>query len=416
MRYNPAMSRSIALLFALASLALGGGAWADLSAAPTYSQALAGQPEIAALIDQLQGREFAVVATEAERMVAEIEARTDRYDAALTAPLTLLGDARMGLDQADLALEAYDRAKHITRIADGVQSLDQIVLLFREASALEATGDRKGANERHEFAYSLRRRHHDPDSPEFLPAIEDLIAWYRRHYRHRAAQVLYEMAIDIMREHYESDDRRIIDALRGYADTFRQRRFGARQPGRGGFSAWPPGENKDPPWYKSRSYRRARNALQEVLELTKGRSDSTDAEIAAATLELADWHLLYDHYGIAMRHYRRVWSLLESDARAEVFANPTPLYVPTPNRRAKQVGADASSDGIVVLALTITHRGDVVGRKTLRAEPDDVMEFMVRKAAKQAIYRPAFANADPVRWNGLTLEYRYEYRDDRWSR
>ena len=404
------MSRFMASLLAVA---LGCGAGADVPVEPTYSEALADQPELAGMISQLQGREFAAVATEAERMVAEIEARSDRYDASLTAPLTLLGDARMGLEQADLALEAYDRAKHITRIADGVQSLDQIVLLFREASALEAAGDRKAANERHEFAYSLRRRHFDAESPEFLPAIEDLIAWYRRHYRHRASQVLYEMALEIMREHYAPDDPRIIEALRGYADTFRQRRFGARQPGRGGFSAWPPGENRDPPWYKSRSYRRARNALQEVLELTKGRPDATNADIAAATLELADWHLLYDHYGIAMRNYRRVWSLLQADqsAREEVFANPTPLYVPTPNRRAKQVAADESWDGIVVLALTITHRGDVVGRKTLRAEPDDVMEFMVRKAAKQAIYRPAFANADPVRWNGLTLEYRYEYRD-----
>ena len=397
-----------AATFCLAGvLALPVGAEAPASAAPA-------DPAVAVLRNQLDAREYAVAADAAERLVAEIEADSDRYDGALVEPLKLLGDARMGLDQPGEALAAYDRAKHIRRIVDGVQSLEQLPLLYREAVALDASGDRVGANERHEFAYSLRRRHHGEDALEFLPAINDLIGWYRTHYQYRPAQVLYERALDILRANYPEDDPRIIGALRGYVDTFRQRRFGTREPGRGGFRAWPPGVSKDPPWYKSRSYLRGRKALREVLKLTEGRDDTTDAELAAASLELADWHLLYGESGLAMRHYRRAWSLLQSDPAAleAAFANPKPLYVPTPDRRTKPVEVDAPSDGIVVLALTITHRGHVVGRKTLRAEPDDIMEFKVRKAAKRAVYRPAFANADPVRWKGLELKYRYEYRDD----
>ena len=373
-----------------------------------------GDAQLGSLRAGLEGREYATVAGEAERLVAEIERASDRYAPALIEPLTFLGDARMGLDEPAAALEAYDRAKHITRITEGVQSLEQLRLLYREAVALDAMGDRSGANERHEFAYSLRRREHGVDSLEMLPAINDLVGWYRHHYKFRPAQILYENALDILREHYEPDDELIIGALRGYVDTFRQRRFGTREPGRGGFSAWPPGENRDPPWYKTRSYIRGKNALAEVLELIEGKPTSTDAEIAAAMLELADWYLLYDESGLAMRYYRSAWNLLKDDQQAleAAFANPTPLYVPRPDRRAKAVEENARSDGIVVLALTITHRGDVVGRKTLRAEPPDIMEFKVRKAAKRAVYRPAFADADPVRWKGLTLEYRYEYLDD----
>ena len=406
------MTRRMTFIFVVV---LACGAGADTATPPPPALAATGEPDpVAGMRAQLEVREYADVARKAEDLIADIEAQADRYDPTLIAPLTVLGDARMGLGEHDAALEAYDRAKHVTRIADGVQSLTQVELLYREADALETAGDRKGANERHELAYSLKRRHSDQDAPEFLPAIKELIDWYRYNYKFRASQVLYERVLDTMREHYEPDDQRMIDALRGFADTFKQRRFGRRELGRGGFSAWPPGEARDPPWYRNSSYRRARNALREVVKLTEGKADSTDAEIATVVLELGDWHLLYREYGIAMRYYRRVWSLLQSNdrARAAVFSSPTPLYVPTPDKRAKQVGAGDRPDGVVVLALTITHRGDVVGRKTLLAEPHNIMEFKVRKAAKRAIYRPAFANADPVRWKGLEMRYRYEYHDD----
>lgn len=411
LRYNRDMVRP-AMLCLLGVLALQAAAEIPLST-PADDRSTE-PPVVAAMRDQIAGREYAAVASQAERLVAEIEARTDRYEPTLVEPLTLLGDARLGLEQPQAALNAYDRAKHITRITEGVQSLEQVRLLYREAVALDELGDRSGANERHEFAYSLRRREHGDLSLDMLPAINDLIAWYRHHYKFRPAQILYESALDILREHYEPDDPRIIGALRGYVDTFRQRRFGTREVGRGGFRAWPPGVNRDPPWYKTRSYSRGKKALLEIYELVEGKSSSTDADIAAAALELADWHLLYDESGLAMRYYRRAWSLLLSDQTAleAAFGSPTPLYVPNPDRRTKAVDNDAPPDGVVVLALTITHRGHVVGRKTLRAEPHNIMEFKVRKAAKRAVYRPAFANADPVRWKGFELEYRYEYLDD----
>ena len=409
MRYNARMTRSATplLVLVLAALAAVGVA----NAAPSEQRVVDGSAELADMRTQLEVLEFADVADKAQRMVDVIEERSDRYDMALVEPLTLLGDARMGMDDPTAALAAYDRAKHITRIGDGVQSLNQLDLLYREAAALDASGDRRGANERHELAYSLRKRSLASDDLEMLPGIYDLIAWYRHHYKFRASQILYEAAFDIVREHYEPDDPELIGLLRGYVDTFRQRRFGAREAGRGGFFAWPPGASRDPPWYQIRSYIRGKKALREVLELIEAKPDVTDTELADAVLELADWHLLYGEYGISMRYYRRVWALLQSDneALAAVFANPTPLYVPLPDKRTKQVADGADPDGVVILALTITHRGDVVGRKTLRAEPSDVMEFKVRKAAKRAVYRPAFTDADPVRWNGLELEYRYEY-------
>ncbi len=367
---------------------------------------------VADLSARMQVGEFAEVAAEAERLVAEIEGEVGRYHSTLGDPLTVLGDARLRQGDSEGALQAYDRAKHIVRLNDGVQGLAQLPLLYREAEAFVALGDRASANERHEFAYSLKARVYGKDDPRLVPGIKQLIDWYLTNYKFRAAQVLYEQLMDIVEEHYPPGDRRKIEVLRGYADTYRQRRFGVREPGRGGFSAWPPGYSKDPPWYRRSSYRRGKQALRDVLDLTRETTGISDIEVAAAMVELADWNLLHYEHGIAMSYYRRAWALLEADdaARADVFEKPTALYLRLPQDPAQVSEYQGTpQDGVVQLALTVTHRGDVVGRKTLRAEPHNLMEFRLRKAAKLARYRPAFQDGNPVARRDLRLEFRYKY-------
>ena len=399
------MPKSLAACAAGAVLALLPATQAETASSDDSAQTLAN------LAARLEVGEHAAVAAGAERLIAAIEARSGRYDPALVEPLTLLGDAQMGLDDPAAALTAYDRAKHIARIDDGVQGLEQMELLYREAAALAASGDRAGANDRHEFAYSLQARVHGEGTDELIPAAYRLIDWYSHNYKFRAAQVLYEQIIDTAKRAYPYADPRIISAIRGYANTYRQRRFGSRNLGRGGFRAWPPGHPKDPPWYSHSNFVRGRKALQEVLELTQAAAMS-DADVATAMVEFADWNLLYHYHGTAMRHYRRAWALLESDPvrRAELFEKPNPLYLRLPNDPAKvSEPIGTPQRGIVELALNISHRGDVLGRKTLRAEPRNIMEYRLRRAAKLARYRPAFQSGRPVPRRGLKLAFEYQY-------
>ena len=404
-RHRSAVPKSLAACAAGAVLALLPAAQAETGSHDT-AQTLEN------LAAQLDVGEHAAVATGAERLIATIEGISGRYDPALVEPLTLLGDAQMGLDDPDAALTAYDRAKHIARIDDGVQGLRQMDLLHREAVALAASGDRAAANDRHEFAYSLQARVHGEGSTELIPASYRLIDWYSHNYKFRAAQVLYEQIIDTAKAAYAPTDMRIISAIRGYANTYRQRRFGSRKLGRGGFSAWPPGHPKDPPWYSHSNFLRGRKALQEVLDLTQAAAGMSDADVATAMVEYADWNLLYSYQGIAMRHYRRAWALLESDPerRAEMFEKPNPLYLRLPNDPAKvSEPLGTPQRGVVELALNVSHRGDVIGRKTLRAEPRNIMEYRLRKAAKLARYRPAFQSGNPAPRRALKLVFEYQY-------
>ena len=135
-------------------------------------------------------------------------------------------------------------------------------------------------------------------------------------------------------------------------------------------------------------------------------------DVATAMVEYADWNLLYYKYGVAMPYYRRAWDLLEDNPaeRQEVFEKPNPLYLQLPSNPAQtSEPLGRPRPGVVQLALNVSHRGDVIGRKTLRSEPHNIMEFRLRKAAKNARYRPAFRGGNPVPRPDLKLEFKYQY-------
>ena len=359
---------------------------------------------------QLESREFADVAVQAENWIAQTETVDGRYEIALAQPLVLLGDARMGLKDPVGALEAYDRAKHIVRLSDGIQGTQQLDILYREVAAFSALGEWTAANGRHELAYDISRRAYGPDDLRHLRDAYRLIQWYKYHHKNLAALVVLEQLIDTVREHDQKEP--LIRLLREQAGLWRQSRFGRRKAGRGHFAAWPPGVRRPPHWQEFFPFREGRDALGEIVALREESSDSSDDELATALLEYADWHLLFGDYATSVRHYRRVWQLLDEnpDRRASIFEEPKPLFLPLPrNPGIRRTRLGGSHDGIVELALTVTHRGKVIGRKTVHVEPRTIMEHRVRMAARKARYRPAFRDGNPVKIKGHPLEFTYTY-------
>lgn len=386
------------------------GALLILGSRTVHSDVVTAAELESSLREQLESREFANVAVQAENWIAQTETIHSRYDIALAQPLVLLGDARMGLNDPIGALEAYDRAKHLVRLSDGIQGTQQLDILYREIAAFSALGEWTEANQRHELAYDISRRAFGADDRRHLGDAYRLLRWYRHHHKIIAAHVVLEQLIDTVRSEGEKEP--LIRLLRERASLWRQSRFSRRKAGRGHFAAWPPGVRRLPPWQEFFPFREGRDALGEIVALHEEPSDSSDDDLATALLEYADWHLLFGDYATSVQHYRRVWQLLDENPnrRASIFKEPTPLFLPLPrdpgNRRTPLGG---SQDGVVQLALTVTHRGKVVGRKTLRAEPRTIMEHRVRIAARKARYRPAFREGNPVKIKGHPLEFTYTY-------
>ena len=352
--------------------------------------------------------EAAEVADEAERRVTELEVDGDRYDMALAPPLILLGDAHMRLKDPAEALAAYDRARYITRLQEGIQSVRQSAILYREADALAALGDLASANDRHELAYDLSLRAYGPDDPRHMVATYRLIRWYRHHYKFLPTHFLFEQLTEAAKTHLPPGDPLTLAILRDHAQLFHDKVFGRRKLGRGLFSAWPPGIDRLPPWRTISSFDEGKSILGEIVETLDAAPETSSGEHATALLNLADWNLLFAEYPRAIHHYREVWDLLQSDPGRQqvVFSEPTALFLPMPrkSRGTYHVWEDGD-DPTVGLALTVNRRGKVTGRKTVYANSDRLMEHRVRMAAKRARYRPAFRDGDPVTVKGFPLAY-----------
>ena len=352
--------------------------------------------------------EFAEVADEAERRVGELEVGRGRHDIALAHPLTLLGDAHMRMENPVGALEAYDRARYITRLAEGVQSVWQSAILYREADALAALGDHPSANDRQEYAYDLSLRAYGRDDPRHMVATYRLIRWYRHHYKFLPTHFLFEQLTEAAKTHLSPGDPLTLAIMRDHARLFHDKVFGRRKVGRGLFNAWPPGMSRPPPWRAISSFNEGRAILGEIVETLDATAGTQRGERATALLNLADWNLLFAEYARAIRHYREVWDLLQSDPGRQqvVFSEPTPLFLPMPRKsRGTYRGWRGGDDPTVRLALTVNRRGKVTGRRTVSTNPDRLMEHRVRMAAKRARYRPAFRDGDPVTVKGFPLAY-----------
>lgn len=365
---------------------------------------------VANLESQLDIGEFEAAAYQAERWLETKD--SDGYDISLAQPFMLLGDARMGMRDPAGALEAYDRARNITRLTYGLQSVGQLPILYREAAALSALGDLVSANDRQELAFDISRRRYGPRDPRHMIGLYQLLHWYRHHYKYIAAHMLFEQLLAVGREHLPETDPLLLRLLHEHAQLFRDRAFGRRALNRGRFLATPPGIRRHDFRQKVSAFRGGKNALGEIVEIQESNPLVRDGELATALLEFADWHLMFGDYPTAVRHYRRIWKLLESDRerRTELFGEPTPLYLPLPSDPGYRLRrAGIHREGIVHLALTVTHRGDVIGCRSLDVAPRSIMEFRVRKAARRARFRPAFRDGQPIKVRGHPLEYTYSY-------
>ena len=398
--------------FMLAWLAATGSAWAD----ETIREALqAGENPLSRIEVQLDATEFAAAAAAAERIVDEIENRSNRHDIELAQPLILLGDARLGLADVVGALDAYDRSRLITRVNKGLFTPDQIEVVYREATAYAALGNREVANDRHEYAFNIMLRAYGDDDPRLIPGLFLLADWYGEEHNIFVSRRLLGQAVVLGKRYLPAYDPQTIRALKGLARTFREERFptGASELRNTNTSSYvrAPGRYQQ---IQLNNFSPGERALIEVINIEMAKPDASDAEVADAMLELADWYLLFEKYSRAFPLYTRIWELLESDPEGldAVFKVPTPLYLPLPPPPPTRANSSTTEDGIVELGLTITDRGLVSDLSTLRSEPEGMMEFQVRKATRRARYRPAFVEALPVLTEDVRIEYRFPYKPD----
>lgn len=361
---------------------------------------------------QIETREYDFAISWLERHVREIESSANRYDPALVRPLTLLGDARMGQGEAAAALSHYERAVHLSRVNDGLNSPEQVAIVYREADAYRTLGDYEMANAREEYAYHVLTRSYGPDDEALLPGTYHLARWYEVTGNPFAARALYQRAEAVMIANGKDASPAAIPALAGIARTYRLERF--------------------PPFYSiavantdatassfgqpvvANNFPDGERALQQIVQIQQNREDSEPQSVAEAILDLADWYTLFDKNRRANALYEHAYGMLagipEFDA-VGYFADPKLLYFPSPgNPKPPPVSerGDARS-GYVEVAYRVTDEGYVRDMQTIASEPEGMMDFRVRKSLRLARFRPMLIEGVPIDREAHTYRHEFTY-------
>jgi tetratricopeptide (TPR) repeat protein len=362
---------------------------------------------------QLEAEEFDEAASWLTRRLEEIEATSHRFNPDLVRPLTLLGDAEAGIGNYDQALEHYQRALHLSRINGGLNTPDQVEIVYREANAMKALGAFQEANDREEYAYHILSRAHDPTDEALLPGIYHLARWYERTSNVFAARALYEQAAQIIEANEKLDTAAAIPALHGIAKTYRMERFPPLYA-----SQNDPHENSVVVSRTQRqsvsvnSFSTGESALQRIVRIRQAQQPVNRIALASSVLDLADWYTLFDKTDRASALYGHAWELMsevEDFDVASYFAEPELLYFPAPDNPSPPPPEKRGerSTGYVEVAFNVTDDGYVRNLDTVASQPEGLMDFRVRKSLRIARYRPMLVDGIPVRKDGFT--YRHEF-------
>ena len=370
--------------------------------------------------------EFAGTVEFLERYIRAIESAHHRLHPNLVEPLTLLGDAHFGHQRIDRALETYSRALHIQRVGSGLFAPEQVPVVYKQADALKALGNFEEASNREEYAYGVLRKAYGSLGEEVLPGTYRLADWFLESRNIFAARTLYEQAMRIHDANDKQNTAAALPALEGLVYTYREERFPPYYVGDGQSSSF----RAAPMPLAARSavfsdqftinnFPAAERALQHIVLIRREDPQSTPMEVYDAILDLADWHLLWEHYRKAHTLYEYVYAQMEEsegvDAR-EYFAQPRLLHMPLPAdpKPPRGVSTETAAErdrvpGFVETTFRVSVNGSAQNIEIVIADPKGLMDFRTRRSIRHSRYRPAMENGKAIPFENQTWRHEFEY-------
>jgi tetratricopeptide (TPR) repeat protein len=370
---------------------------------------------------QVDTNEFRDAAKTINASVIMLEEHVGRYDQTLVEPLTILGRALHGQGNYPEAIDAYERAVHVTRINGGLHSTEQVTIIYQEAESWAAMGDLEHANHRHEYAYETLLRAYGLESVEIVPGMYELAHWYRQQNNIFSARALYQHAARALSLAYGMEDARLIPALQGIAETYRAERFppyhNPHQKSGVSVSTGP----SAPGTYRARvqvnQFADGERALQQIVRIQEANPEATIGDVTVAMLDLADWNLMFESWERAFTLYEFCYKVLGEEGEATdeqlttYFGEPRPLYLPLPDGPSTPP-ADLSAvptQGFVEMVYSVTEKGRIRKLTTVASEPPGLMDFKVHRAMRTARFRPRIEAGVAVTTPNLIYRHRFEY-------
>ena len=378
----------------------------------------AGSPLDAVAVD-IENAEHAKAEAFLAPYLRAVEAARHRYHPDLVRPLLLLGDAQFGQGNYPGALDSYSQAVQVSRVSDGLFTPNQVEAVYKQSEALQRLGDGEAATRREEYAYEVLARAYGTENEAMLPGVFRLAGWYKDAYNIFAARALYQQALKIFGANDKAGTPRAIPALQGLAETYRMERF-------------PPfyvDDREGPSLLATRSSSRfanydvplqinsfpvAERALQEVIRIRQNDANTGPTPVSEAILDLADWHLMWEHFRKAHTLYEHVYQRFEKVGNVDAaayFAEPVLLHFAAPkDPRPPPAGERAEqTEGYVEVRFQVSMNGSVRDMKVVASEPEGLMDFPVRRSLRGARYRPVMIDGKATPFEDAIYRHEFNY-------
>ena len=371
-----------------------------------------------ALLQYQEGRAFEARNTVSDTL-EDLRARFGPWDQQQVLGLRILAAAEQALDDLESAGEALAQAQYLNRMNLGLHDLSQLPILAELTQLSLRQGNFEQSNTLQEYAFYIQQRTHGENSEALLPALYNLGAWYLSSGNVLASRTLYERALDLSEDLYGETDLRLIPALKGLAGSFRAERFPAEgQNDTPAFTFTTTGPNRQNlPIEDERMmlgrYGQGEDALQRVLEIYDAQESVEPKRYADGLIELGDWHLIFDKWTAAALRYRQAQTHLleagwEPPAVDALFAAPEPVILHLPETRvpSDRTGLEPQL-GFIDYRYRVNTRGRAFEVEITDFGPEDLLNFRLKRALKEARFRPIMVAGEAV--DSDWLEARHEF-------
>lgn len=367
------------------------------------------------------------------------------------------------LEDHDNALKLFQRTLNVSRINNGLESLDQVEVLEAMAQSYLALDNIKEADAMMNSSYHIQVLHYGESSAELVPAERKLGDWNTRAFMQRSSILLNIPRMNV--QNFLVDPRNFINDAADPRDTPLWKLYEARTNYIHAIKTLVDARNfthpelmelerklltnfllsmhrenilYEPDFYLTRKKTKTATRLNQNsiemrssedyvlgLESHKRRmaylvSDDkrTPSQLVTAMLEEADWDLLFEHKTEAEDKYNAAYkffgenAMFDQSAHAEMYPSVPvilPTYLPPPNSREKLgIAADAKINyfGYIDVSFSLTKFGKARRIKQIGkgGEVTRNMEIRLNQYLRNLLFRPRFAGSE-VDTGAITLRY-----------
>jgi len=394
----------------------------------TARQAPAAPERLSAVLSQLGNAQLGkgdfvaaeLAFTEALRTLEPIARSADTR---LIDPLRGLGFALAEQSKHADAVPYMEKALAILRRTAGLFDMSQQSLLRELAASLTELGKPGAADQQMQYLQRVGEHAYGAEDPRITPLLCTMADWYLQRGQINEARDYFRRALYIVQKNNGENDLAAVEPLRGYARSFVRElilsNYGIRVQSET-ISAVPdsgPGEARplDPHFLNADGERALLRALA-ILDANPARAPDALLE---TLLQAGDWFQIKDQPQKALPYYQRVVASvpanLDANLRDTVLGYPVPVYYPTPQLAARNLGRPANevTERFVQVEFTVTAEGYIKDERIVEQDATGRQASQTLEAMRGARYRPKFVNGEPVETLAVSFRQTFKQKKDR---